>query len=301
MKKIKGLYTAIITPFDEEGKLDETGLIENLHFQLNQGTDGITALGTTGESPTLSKEEKERIIQIAAKETKKKNIPLMVGTGSYSTIQAIENTLKAAELGADSALVVTPYYNKPTQEGIYQHFKAIASAVDIPIMLYNIQGRTGQNIQTSTLKRLAQIPNIVGVKEASGNLMQMMDVLEAIQSEREDFSVMSGDDALTYSLMTLGGDGIISVASNLIPFQMKALVKTIDEKNWEDARKLHFELLPLFKVLFIETNPIPIKAAMNLMGFAAGECRLPLCQLSKEHLNDLQSVLYHSTSQTVNL
>lgn len=283
---VKGAYTAIVTPFNENGELDEEGLRLNIRYQIKNGVDGIAALGTTGEAPTLSEQEKEKIICIASEETKGK-IKLMVGTGSYSTQQTIENTKKAKKFGAEIVLIVIPYYNKPTQEGLYKHFKAVAEAVDIPIMVYNIQGRTGQNLQTETLKRLANIPNIIGVKEASGNILQMMEVIEAIHNQQPEFSVMSGDDALTLPLMTLGGHGIISVVSNLLPYQVKALVTALQEKEYEKARQIHYNLLPLFRNAFIETNPIPIKAAMKMKGMAAGSCRLPLCDLMPENLAKL--------------
>lgn len=282
MKKICGLYTALITPFDTNGKLDEDGLRNNIRFQIEQGVDGILVLGTTGETPTLSTEEKIQVIRIAREETSGK-IRLMVGTGSYSTKTAIENSRLAEEMEADSLLVVTPYYNKPMQQGLIYHFEAVAQAVNIPIMLYNIQSRCGQNITTETLEHLAQVPNIAGVKEASGNLLQIMDVINKIE-----FSVMSGDDALTFPIMALGGDGVISVASNLIPKEVKKLISS-QEKD------LHYQLLPLFKSLFIETNPIPVKTAMNMVGMAAGSCRLPLCEMQPENLQQLEKIWSHET------
>ena len=282
MKKICGLYTALVTPFDTNGKLDEDGLRNNIRFQIEQGVDGILVLGTTGETPTLSTEEKIQVIRIAREETSGK-IRLMVGTGSYSTKTTIENSRLAEEMEVDSLLVVTPYYNKPMQQGLIYHFKAVAQAVNIPIMLYNIQSRCGQNITTETLEHLAQVPNIVGVKEASGNLLQIMDVIHKIE-----FSVMSGDDALTFPIMALGGDGVISVASNLIPKEIKKLISS-------QEKELHYQLLPLFKSLFIETNPIPVKTAMNMVGMAAGSCRLPLCEMQPENLQQLKKIWSHET------
>ncbi len=290
MKKVRGVHTAIVTPFDAKGGLDEEGLVRNLHFQMHHGVDGIVALGTTGESPTLLPFERERIILRCVAETNGKTL-LTVGTGSYSTQQTIEHTLQAEDLGADMALVVTPYYNKPTQEGLYRHFKAVSEAVGIPIIIYNIQGRTSQNLQTDTLKRLADLPNITGIKEASGNILQINEVMELIARHRPSFSVMSGDDCLTLSVMALGGDGVISVVSNLIPAQIKALVQAFDRGDYAAARDLHYQLMPLFRGAFIETNPIPIKAAMNLCGMAAGGCRLPLCELLPENAKKLHELL----------
>lgn len=289
---IQGLYTVLTTPFDSVGALDEEGLRQNIRYQLLHQVDGIVALGTTGEAPTLTSSEQQRIISICVKEINGQ-VPLMVGTGSYSTVEAIEKTRLAAAKGASSALVVTPYYNKPTQEGIYRHFKAIAEAVDIPILVYNIAGRTGQNIATETLKRIAEIPGIAGVKEASGNIHQIMDVIEVMRTFRPEFSIMSGDDALTFPVMTLGGHGTLSVLSNLIPEQVKALVAHLQNGNSAAARQLHYQLLPLFKGAFIETNPIPIKRAMQAWGMPSGPCRMPLCDMSPENEKILLQLLKH--------
>jgi 4-hydroxy-tetrahydrodipicolinate synthase len=287
---LKGLYTAVVTPFNSQGKLDEQGLRHNFRFQIKNGVDGIVVLGTTGEAPTLSLKEKERIIQIGLEEIKGK-AQFLVGTGTYSTEETIENTRLAEQLGADAALVVTPYYNKPTQEGLYQHFKSICQSVSIPICLYNIQGRTGQNLQTDTLKRLASFPNIIGVKEASGNILQINDVLSSVAHQHPHFSVVSGDDSLTLPLMALGGHGVISVVSNLIPFPMKKLVQACLQGDFKQAQSIQHQLLPLFRAAFIETNPIPIKAAMNRYQMAAGPCRLPLCDLTPENHEKLQAVI----------
>lgn len=290
--QIQGTYTALVTPFDAHGKLDEEGFRENIRFQIAHGIDGIVVLGTTGEAPTLTHLEKEQLTHIAREETKGK-CHFMVGTGSYSTQQTIENSLAAQNAGADSVLVVTPYYNKPTQEGLYQHFYALAKAVKLPIIIYNIQGRTGQNLQTDTLKRLASIDNIVGVKEASGNIIQMMEIIENILPIKPGFSIMSGDDALTYPLITLGGHGIYSVLGNLLPRQVKNLCDAALIGNYDQARAMHYKLLPYMRSMFIETNPIPIKAAMNMAGFAAGPCRLPLCEMGKDNLEKLKELLMH--------
>lgn len=290
MVKFKGVITAIVTPFDEHNQLNEEILKKNIHFQIDQGADGVVALGTTGEDPTLTPQEKEKVVRIVMKESRGK-IPVIVGTGSYSTDKTIEQTNKAYELGATAALIVTPYYNKPTQEGLYKHFKAVADAVPLPIIIYNIQGRTGQNLQTDTLRRLIEIPGIIGVKEASGNIVQIGEVIEMIRKERPDFSVLSGDDGLTFGVMALGGQGVISVASNLIPKEVKALIKALEHKDYDTARDIHYALQPLFRGLFLETNPIPVKTAMNLCGMSVGKCRLPLCDLMPENYKKLQQLL----------
>lgn len=287
---LRGLYTVVVTPFDSKGKLDEEGLRQNLRFQLKHRVDGIVLLGTTGEAPTLTSKEKERIIQIGVEEVKGKT-SLWVGTGSYSTDLTIEQTLSAEKLGADGAMIVTPYYNRPSQQGLFRHFQAISHAVKIPICIYNIQSRTGQNLQTETLKQIASLPNIVGVKEASGNLAQITDVIETISNVMPGFHVISGDDALTLPVMALGGHGIFSVVSNLIPGPMKKLVDACLTGDFTAARSIHYALMPFFKGAFIDTNPIPIKAAMKLSGMAAGSCRLPLCDLSSENQQRLEHLL----------
>lgn len=287
---MKGLYTVVVTPFTKNYQLDKENLRQHLRFQLEHGVDGIVVLGTTGEAPTLSHAEKEAVIRIAVEEVKGR-AHLMVGTGSYSTQQTIEDTLKAQDLGADAALVVTPYYNKPTQEGLYLHFKALAEATTLPICVYNIQGRTGVNVQTDTLARIATLSNILGVKEASGNVSQMSDVIETIARHRSGFNVLSGDDGLTLPLLALGGHGIFSVVSNLVPGPVKKMVDLSLAGHFEEARNLHYALAPLFKNAFIETNPSPIKAALQMCGRSAGPCRLPLCDLRPENNAKLQKIV----------
>lgn len=288
--RLTGLYTAIVTPFDSQGKLDKEGLRQNLRYQLAHQVDGIVVRGSTGEDPTLNSEEKQAVVEIAVEEVKGK-ATLIVGTGSYSTQQTIEATQKAKAMGADAALIVTPYYNKPTQEGLYRHFAAICETVSFPICVYNVQGRTGQNLQTETLQRLMQFPSIIGVKEASGNIMQMNEVIDSAKRHNAHFSVLSGDDALTLPLIALGGHGIISVASNLIPGPVKNLVQAALKGDFETARSWHYQLLSFFQAAFIETNPIPIKAAMQFYGMAAGSCRLPLCDLNPTNLDKLKKIL----------
>jgi 4-hydroxy-tetrahydrodipicolinate synthase len=285
----KGVFTALITPFCD-GELDSEGLRQNIRHQIHGGVDGILALGTTGEAPTLTADEKKCVIEISIEEAKGK-VPVMVGTGSYSTKVTIESTQQAKDMGANAALIVTPYYNKPTQEGLFQHFEAVSHSVDIPIVVYNIQGRTGQNIETKTLKRIASLPNVIGVKEASGNIQQVGDVYATLAKDSQDFVLYSGDDALTIPLMALGGHGVISVLSNLLPNEVVTMTRFAAAGDFASARKIHYRLLPLLRVLFIETNPTPIKEAMALCGLAAGGTRLPLCSMLPENLEILKSVL----------
>lgn len=290
MPSIHGVYTVLITPFNKHGILDEEGLRLLIRRQIEACVEGVVCLGTTGECPTLTEQEQRRVMTICREETQGR-MALIVGTGSYSTAHTIESTQQAQDLRADAALIVTPYYNKPTQEGLYLHYKAIAEAVDLPIIIYNVHYRTCQNLQTDTLKRLIDIPSIVGVKEASGNISQISDVIELARNARPDFSVMSGDDNMTLPVMALGGHGILSVASNLVPDKIKELVDAAACGDFESARNHHYQLAPLFKAMFIETNPIPIKAAMQLGGLPSGNCRLPLCQLSPENARTLECVV----------
>ncbi len=288
--RFRGLYTALITPFDNEGKVNEPALRHLLRFQIEAEVDGLVILGTTGEAPTLTQSERSAIIAIAREETAGK-LPLIVGTGSYSTAQTVENTVEAKKLGADAALIVTPYYNRPSQEGLYQHYQIVADAVDLPIIVYNIQARTGQNLQTETLNRIATHPNIWGVKEVSGSLGQMIDVIEQIGRKKQNFAVFSGDDAMTLPCITLGGDGIISVASNLIPVTMQKLTQAALSGDILEAGRLHYALMPLFRALCLDTNPVPIKAAMQFSGFDAGGYRLPLCAMSAQTQEKLRQTL----------
>ena len=284
----KGAITAIVTPFRMNGELDEESLRNLIEFQIKNKIDGIVPCGTTGESPTLDYGEHDRVIEIVV-DTAKGRVPIIAGTGSNSANEAIEMTRHAADAGADASLQVCPYYNKPTQEGLYRHFSAIAKAVDIPMVIYNIQGRTAVNLDTSTFARLVkEHSNIVGVKEASGNIAQMMDVLNELP---KNFTVLSGDDNMTLPLMALGGKGVISVASNIIPREMHDLTEHALKGNFEKARKMHFKLLPLFKGIFIETNPIPIKAALAMKGMIKESYRLPMCEMKPENRERLRKIL----------
>ncbi len=274
----QGAIVAIVTPF-RNGKVDEEALRRLIEEQIVAGTDGIVPCGTTGESTTLSHEEHDRVIEITV-DAAKKRVPVIAGTGSNSTAEALRLTKHAMKAGADAALVVCPYYNKPTQEGLFLHYKAIADEVPIPIIIYNIQGRTGVNMSTETLARLADIPNIVGVKEASGSLKQMSD---AIRLCGPDFSVLSGDDIFTLGLLALGGHGVISVISNVVPQDMAAMVDAFTAGDLAKARVLHHRMSPLIDALFIETNPIPVKTALAMMGKIDYELRLPLCRMAEKN------------------
>jgi 4-hydroxy-tetrahydrodipicolinate synthase len=284
---LNGVITALVTPFKEDYSLDLEALRENVRFQIENGVHGLVPLGTTGESPTIKEEERKLIIKTVVDEVNGK-IPVIVGTGTYSTEEAIRLSKEAQDLGADGLLVVAPYYNKPTQEGLYLHFKAISEAVDIPIIVYNIPGRTGVNVEVQTLVRLSQFDNIVAVKEASGNLAQVMDIIEALGDR---ITVLSGDDNLTLPIIALGGKGVISVISNLLPKPMVEFVEAALKGDFKKAKELHYHLLPLFKAAFIETNPIPIKTMMNLVGMKAGPCRLPLCNMQPHNLEKVKKIL----------
>ncbi len=282
----KGAITALVTPF-KNGQVDEKALRELIEFQIVGGVDGLVPCGTTGESPTLTHDEHDQVIEITI-DAARKRVPVIAGTGSNSTAEALRLTKHAYEAGADGALIACPYYNKPTQEGLYQHFQMIAQNVPIPIIPYNIPGRTGVNMSPELIARLAKINNIVGVKEASGSLKQMNDVLDLCGP---DFDVLSGDDGLTLPLMAIGGRGIISVASNIVPADMAALVDSVDEGSLANARALHQKMSPLFDVLFVETNPIPVKAALSLMGKIEYEYRLPLCKMAPANYDNLKKVM----------
>jgi len=282
----KGAIVAIVTPF-KKGKVDEGALRDLIEFQIANGTDGIVPCGTTGESPVLSHREHDRVIEITV-DAVKKRVPVIAGTGSNSTEEALRLTRHAYEVGADGALMVCPYYNRPTQEGLYQHYKLIAEKVPIPIIIYNIPGRTGVNMTPETLARLSKIKNIVGVKEAAGSLQQMADIIRLCGP---DFSVLSGDDFFTFPLLCLGGHGIISVVSNVAPADMAALIDSFNAGNIKKAKKLHYKLTPLVNALFIETNPAPVKAALALMGKIQYDIRLPLCKLSDANYEKLKKTM----------
>ncbi len=282
-----GAYTAIVTPFDESGEIDEEGLRKNIKAQMKDGIDGIIPVGTTGESPTLTPEEHEHVIDIAV-EVANGKIKVIAGTGSNSTQEAIHYTEYAKEAGADAVLLVSPYYNKPTPEGMYQHFKAIAEAVEIPQILYNVPGRTGKNVDADTTLRLSKVKNIVGIKEASCDLEQIMKIL---RDAPKGFTVLSGEDSFTFAMMALGAKGVISVASNVAPKGVADMVHKYQEGDLKASRDLHYKHYDLFKVIFVESNPGPIKAAMEMMGLPSGKPRLPLVEPTAESKAKIRKVL----------
>jgi 4-hydroxy-tetrahydrodipicolinate synthase len=285
---LKGVFPAIITPFQKDESIDWDALRNLIEFQIENKVAGIVPCGTTGESPTLSHDEHDRVIQKTV-EFVAGRVPVISGTGSNSTAEAVRLTKHAADAGVDGALVVNPYYNKPTQEGLYRHFKAVADSVNIPIVLYNIKGRTGVNVETSTLMRLINdCSNLNAVKEASGDINQIKDV---IAQAPDDFSVLSGDDGITLELIRAGGHGIISVASNMIPEKMVEMVKAALDGNFDEAGKLDSKLQPFFDGEFIETNPIPIKTALAMKGMCEEVFRLPMCEMSSDNRREWESIL----------
>lgn len=282
-----GAMVAIITPF-KNGQVDEAAFRELIEFQIENGTSAIVPCGTTGESATLSFEEHERVVEIAVEQTNRR-IPVIAGTGSNNTEEAIVLTTHAKQAGADAVLMISPYYNKPTQQGLYLHFEKVAKSVDIPIILYNIPGRTAVNMEAETIARLSRIDNIVGIKEASGSMKQITDIIALCN---EDFTVVSGEDFLTFPLMCVGGKGVISVVSNIAPREMSDLCTLFLNGRFEEAQRLYYKLLPLCHALFYETNPAPVKAALQMMGkIDTDEVRLPLAAMSETNRERLRKVL----------
>ncbi len=282
-----GCGTALVTPFTTEGKLDEASVTRLARRQIDRGVHFLVPCGTTGESPSLSHAEKIKVIELVVKEANGQ-VPVLAGAGSYDTQTAVTLVADMAQAGVDGVLSVTPFYNKPTQEGLYRHFETIANSTDLPIVLYNVPSRTGCNIQPATLQRLASIPNIVGIKEASGNLLQMCEICRSIP---DDFSVLAGDDAFTLPLIALGGHGVISVVANETPAEMASLVDLATDTNFTEARKVHEQLLPLMQVNFIESNPIPVKAAMAALGLLEEIYRLPMVSPTDESRAQINDVL----------
>jgi 4-hydroxy-tetrahydrodipicolinate synthase len=281
----------MVTPLDASGEVDFDVLDQLLEKQIAAGVTGVVPMGTTGESPTMFNAEHDAVIRYTVEKVAGR-VQVWAGTGSNNTQQAIRTTGEAREAGADGVLVVTPYYNKPSQAGLQRYFAEIAESTDLPIIVYNIKGRTAVNVETDTLAEIARIPNVVAVKEASGDIGQMADVIDCICHRQDDpFWVVSGDDALTLPLMSVGGHGVISVVSNLVPERMVELVSAAAAGDFETARRVHYELLPLFKASFIETNPVPIKAAMNLCGLDVGDVRSPLAPLTEASQRRLESIL----------
>lgn len=291
----QGSIVALVTPF-KQGELDEKALRDLVEFHVAEGTNAIVPCGTTGESATLSHEEHCRVIEIVINQAKKR-VPVIAGAGSNSTKEAVFLTEHAKKSGADAVLSITPYYNKPTQAGLYQHFKTIAEQVDIPIVLYNVPGRTGVNMLPDTVVELSKIKNIVGVKEASGSLDQAGAIL---QHTDDSFDVISGEDSLTFPMMAMGAKGVISVTANVAPKKMAQMCKAVLENNMIEARKLHYELIDLSKAVFYETNPIPAKKAVYLMGLIENEIRLPLVEMTKENTEKLKTVMKNLGIKIVN-
>jgi len=282
-----GCGTALVTPFRRDLSLDEAAVRKLVRRQIQAGINFLVPCGTTGENPTLTREEHLRVAEITLEEAKGK-VPVLAGAGGYNTQEVLELAREIERLGVDGILSVTPYYNKPTQEGLYQHFKAIAEAVHVPIVVYSVQGRTGVNVEPATMARLAQIENIAGVKEASGNIAQMATIIQQVP---ESFAVLSGDDSITLPLIALGGRGVISVVSNEIPAEMTQLAQLCLSGDFAGARKLQRKYLPLMDINFIESNPIPVKAAMALMGLVEPVYRLPMCPPKPENLARIEKVL----------
>jgi len=287
-KKFQGTGTALVTPFKKDGSLDEAALRRLVDFQVKGGVEALIPVGTTGESPSLSHNEYERVFEIV-KEQAKGKVKIFGGAGSNSTQNAIEHARLVKKTGLDGALIVGPYYNKPTQEGYFQHYRAIADAVDIPIIVYNVPGRTGGNIEAATTLRMAEeIPNVIAVKEASGNFGQIMEIA---RNKPKHFALLSGDDAVTLPIVSVGGDGCISVVANETPREFSNMVRACLNGKWSRALELHNELLPLMNANFIESSPIPVKAALAMMGMIEEVYRLPLVHISDKNREKLKTVL----------
>ncbi len=282
----QGAISAVVTPF-RDGEVDEPRLRELIEWQIQEGIDGIVPCGSTGESATLSHGEHERVIRIAVEQARRR-VPVLAGTGSNSTAEALRLTRYAREAGADGALMISPYYNRPTQEGIYRHYKTIAASVDLPIIVYNIPSRTGSNVTAETLQRLSVLPNIVAVKEAAGSMDQVSD-MRRLCGER--FTILSGDDSLTVPMMALGAKGVISVLSNVMPRETHEVVEAGLAGDFARAREIHYRTLALMRALFLETNPIPVKQALSFMGKCSAEMRMPLTQMSEPAAEKLRNVM----------
>lgn len=283
----KGSIVAIVTPFDREGNFDEEAFRQLIEFQIENGTDGIVPCGSTGEAATLDHRGHTEVIRACVDQVNKR-VPILAGTGSNSTSEAVELTRAALEAGADGALLITPYYNKPSQEGLFQHFQTVAKEVALPLVLYNVPGRTGINLTAETTVRLAELPNIIGLKDASGGVNQAGEILARTG---ESFTILSGDDALTLPFMAIGAKGVISVTANIVPAAIKSLVTAITENRWVEARRQHLELLDLHEIMFVESNPSPVKAALELMGKCSGRVRLPLVTMQPKSLVQLKTVM----------
>lgn len=283
----KGSMVAIVTPFDSQGNFDEETYRQLIEFQIENGTDAIIPCGTTGESATLDFEEHDRVIEVCIDQVKKR-VPVIAGTGANSTAEAIDLSLHAKKMGADGLLLVSPYYNKPSQEGLYQHYKKLAETVALPQVLYNVPGRTGMNMEAKTTIRLAEFANIVAIKEASGNITQASEILD---KAGDKIDVLSGDDFLTLPLMACGAKGVISVTANILPKEVKAMVTAVFEGRWDEAKRMHLRMLDIHNAMFIESNPVPVKTALSLMGKCRADVRLPLVDLQPASLEKLKGVM----------
>jgi 4-hydroxy-tetrahydrodipicolinate synthase len=286
-KRFHGTFTALVTPFTAAGAIDRDALKRLVQAQIAAGVQGIVLLGTTGESPTVTDLEREELTRSAV-EMAKSRMRVIIGTGTNDTERCMRDSRRAEALGADAVLVVSPYYNKPTQPGLLAHFRAIADAIEIPVILYNIAGRTAVNLATETLLKLAEHPRIIGVKEASGDIQQIMDVID---QSPPDFLVLSGDDSLTFPLLSLGGDGVISVLSNLLPADVVTMVNAALANDWKTAREMHFRLLGMMRACNLETNPIPIKTALAIRGHIQEQFRLPLCPMAADNRRKLEELV----------
>ncbi len=282
----EGVLPAIITPFKEDGELDEEGFRGNIEFFCEAGVSGIVPCGTTGESATLTFEEHKKVVEVAVDSSK---VLVVAGTGSNNTREAVELTKHAEDAGADAVLLITPYYNKPNDRGMMAHFRTVADSCDLPLILYNVPSRTGINLKPELVAELAKIENVVGIKEASGSLSQVSSIIEMTQDE--DFVLLSGDDNLTIPIMALGGKGVISVVADVAPRKMVAMVDAMLKGDLDSARRMHYELAPLSRDLFLETNPIPVKTATGMIGLAAGPLRLPLAPMSEKNEKKLKEVV----------
>lgn len=286
-----GCHLPIITPFKDDGSLNEDGLRKLINYYIEEiGVNGIVPCGTTGESPTLTNEEHDRVIEITVEETRGR-VPVIAGTGSNSTSEAIERTRHAEAAGADACLLISPYYNKPTQDGLVAHYEALAAATKLPLLIYNIPGRTGRNVEPATIIKLAKIDNIVGVKDCSNDLAQTTAILRGTADIGKPFYVLSGDDAMTYTMMALGAHGVIAASAHLVGAEYVRMSALMHECRFAEAREIHYQTLDLVNTLFIESNPVPVKEALEMMGLPAGPPRLPLVPLREENREKLQAVL----------
>ena len=293
--KFEGTYVAMVTPFKEDGTIDEEGYRQNINYLIDQGVNGLVAAGTTGESATMTHDEHQKVVELLIDEVDGR-VTTIAGTGSNSTSEAIELTKFALDAGADSALVITPYYNKPQQHALIEHYRSIAEKNDIPIIAYNVPSRTGINMDVETIVELAKIDNVDAVKEASGSVDKVSDIYRALSLEglEDDFSILSGEDSLTLPLMSVGATGVISASANIDAKRMVLMVDSILNDDYTRAMELHYEMLDIIRALFIESNPVPVKTAMNLMGMPSGPLRKPLCEMKEENLEVLKKVLKDS-------